>query len=180
MIAMSETFDREVYFDWLCGKVYDSRYDWEYEPVLRYLDDITWYNTLNRDANRQSDGHDLRYRFGYEYCIPYSDIDQILNGPVTVLEVLIALAIRGEETIMSDSELGDRTSIWFWEMVNCMHLLDDGIFDFSIINTKVDIMLSRQFEPNGDGGLFKVDYPKHDMRYVEFWYQMNWYFNTLN
>ena len=167
----------------MCCKVYDEEHGDEFEELLRFLDTIVWRNTVVRDSNRQSDGHDLRYGFGYEYHIPYREIDHMITGPVTVLEVLVAMAIRGEVSIMSDSEYGDRTSVWFWSMIECMHLLDEyqdyGYFNWENVRIKVDNMMDRNFAPNGDGGLFVVNDPPQDMRTAEFWYQMNWYFNTL-
>ena len=52
----------------------------------------------------------LRYRFGREIKLPSGIISSELdNYPCSVLEMLIALSIRCEETIMTDEEYGDRT-----------------------------------------------------------------------
>lgn len=39
------------------------------------------------------------------------------NRPCSVLEMIIALAIRLEEHIMDDPDIGNRTGQWFWDMI---------------------------------------------------------------
>lgn len=170
----------DLYFDWLMRFVYDKYHLEDYEPLCETLHKIEFYYTIPRDANRVSDAHNLRYRFGYDTGISYADIDDALQFPVSVFEVMIAMALRGEESIMRDFDIGDRTSLWFWTMIDSMHLSDQNYnFDEHVIREHVDTMLSRTYAPNGDGGLFTVNDPPYDMRKAELWYQMNWYFSSL-
>lgn len=48
-----------------------------------------------------------------------------------MLEMMIALAIRCEETIMDDPRYGNRTKQWFWNMMKSLGLsyMNDDCFD---------------------------------------------------
>lgn len=171
---------QSLYFDWLMRFVYDDYHDLDYEPLCECLNSIEFYYTIQNDANRVSDAHALRYRFAYETGISYEDIDDAIRSSVSVFEVMIAMALRGEESIMRDFDIGDRTSLWFWTMIDSMHLSDQNYnFNEDTIRSRVNSMLSRNYNSNGDGGLFTVNNPPYDMRKAELWYQMNWYFNTI-
>ena len=110
------------------------------------------------DANREEDGIDLRYRFITEVGIPknYQEVYAYLDGPCSVLEMMIALAIRCEESIMDDPDIGDRTSEWFWLMMKNLGLdyMSDRKFDRDIAEEKISIFLDRRYKRNGEGGLF--------------------------
>jgi hypothetical protein len=43
----------------------------------------------------------------------------------------------------------------------------------------LDRFLDRDYEPDGRGGLFRVKHTDEDLRFVEIWYQMNWYLDEL-
>lgn len=92
---------------------------------------------------------------------------------------MIALAVRCEEHIMDDPDIGDRTGQWFWNMIVSLGLgsMTDERFDGEYVDEVVDIFLNREYERNGEGGLFTVNDTDRDMRNVEIWYQMHWYLN---
>lgn len=75
------------------------------------------------DRNRVDDALQLRSIFLNEWtyleggCRDEVDYD-FVTMKVTVLEVFVAIAIRCEEEIMQDDELGDRTKIWFWGLLD--------------------------------------------------------------
>lgn len=131
------------------------------------------------DANRESDGIDLRYRFGYEEQICQPQIAAYLdNRPCSVLEMMVALALRCEEDIMSNSQLGNRTAEWFWEMITSLGLIriDDAHYSEDIVEHAIEVFLDRLYFKNGKGGLFTLANPeKKDMRTAEIWCQMYWY-----
>ena len=130
------------------------------------------------DENRVDDGVELRYRFVREEGIPDAEIATNLdNRECSVLEIMVSLAIRMEETITSDPDYGDRTSIWFWDMVDSMGLLDmdNDHFHGETVSTTLDRMIRREYASTGRGGLFTVKEPREDMRNVEIWYQMMWW-----
>ena len=126
------------------------------------------------DSNRAEDGINLRYRFGYENGYEDFMISACLDDKsCSVLEMLVALAIRCEEHIMEDSDIGDRTGEWFWIMIENLGLrsMNDARFDRAYVDETIDIFLNREYKRNGEGGLFIVD-AQRDLRHVEIWYQM--------
>jgi hypothetical protein len=131
------------------------------------------------DENRAADGIALRYRYCSNYG--YEDLDYYLDGPCSVLEMMVALAIRCEETIMDDPDIGDRTGQWFWGMLVNMGLgaMDDSKYDRRVVDIAVDTLLDRTYEPDGKGGLFTVKHCDQDLRTVEIWYQLIWYLGEI-
>lgn len=177
---------RNEYFEWMCTHVSDTRarrtlkeFGWLFE----YLNERDFNYTIDMDGNRFQDGIDLRYRFGMHKKYPDAVIASELDGrPCSVLEMMVALAIRMEENIMTGNpRYGNRTSTWFWCMLESLGLagMDDRHFSPLVAAQSIDIFLNRQYSKNGKGGLFTVKYPKEDMRTVEIWYQMCWFLNEL-
>ncbi|MCR4581054.1 MAG: hypothetical protein K5666_00895, partial [Bacilli bacterium] len=141
-----------------------------------------WSNKIPNDENRYKDGIDLRYRFGYEYnydsIIIHNELDVC---ECSVLEMLIALAMRCEDEIMYDSSYGPRYERWFHLMLENMGLsnITNDNFDEDYVMDRVEIMLNRRYSPNGEnGGLFVVE-TEYDLRTVEIWYQCMWYLTSL-
>ncbi len=172
------------YFDWMYGLVCGGKYPkkMSYRKLFHRLHEIDFTFTIPMDDNRASDGIDLRYRYGYENDLDGPMIASYLDDrPCSVLEMLIALAIRCEEHIMGDPEIGDRTGQWFWNMIVNLGLgsMTDARYDEEFVDELVLIFLDREYSANGEGGLFTVQHPKYDMRTVEIWYQMNWYLNEF-
>jgi hypothetical protein len=95
--------------------------------------------------------------------------------------MLVALALRCEENIMDDPDMGNRTGQWFWIMISNLGLgaMRDSRFNERRAEVVIDRLLSRDYEPDGEGGLFTVKGCKHDMRTVEIWHQMCWYLNYI-
>ena len=93
--------------------------------------------------------------------------------------MMVALAVRCEEHIMGDPAMGDRTGLWFWEMVHSMGLssMDDDRFDPERANGIITRFNERTYRPNGKGGLFTVNQCPDDLRELEIWYQMMRYLN---
>lgn len=163
------------YFEWMLDLVCRDRYAREisFRKLLRYLHDVEFVYSIPNDANRAEDGIDLRRRFSYGYA---------LSGPCSVLEMLIALAIRCEESIMDDPKIGDRTRQWFWRMITNLGLgsMTDDKFDIDKAEYIIERFLDREYEPDGTGGLFTIRYCDYDLRDVEIWIQLGWYLNGIN
>ena len=183
---MSKTLDilNKEYFNWMCELVCDERYfnRSPYQKLLSYLHDRDFVYSIELDGNRAEDGIDLRYRFAYEYDYDDSLIDNCLGDkPCSVLEMMIALAIRCEEHIMDDPDIGDRTVQWFWNMIDNLGLdsMSDSCFNRPCTEVIVDRFLNREYDDDGKGGLFTVERCAHDLRTVEIWYQMCWYLDTI-
>lgn len=170
---------REEYFEWLrrfvCGQK-KSKYG-SYDKLLIFLHNTEFTWTIDMDSNRASDGRELRRRFGQEKKLSRETVDNFLNGPCSVLEMMIALANRCERDIMSDPEAGNRTGQWFWEMVANLGLgqMTDGRYDEDKTRRVIFHFLTRSYEPDGKGGLFTVHNCRFDLRTVEIWCQAMWY-----
>lgn len=166
-----------AYFDWICKKISDGGSPERFSRLLRYLHSIEFTYTIPRDANRAEDGLGLRYRFAYETGLP----EVFLDGPCSILEMIVALAIRCEETIMDDPAVGDRTGQWVWGMIINLGLgsMDDNRFDEEYATYIVQRFLNREYDYDGRGGLFTIKRCEYDLRDVEIWYQLNWYLDSI-
>lgn len=162
------------YFYWLITNISNGHED-SYIMLLKELFDTAFVYSLERDANRAHDGLDLRDRYSDEMCI---DLD--LEGPCSVLEMMVALAIRCETDIMYSPELGDRTYIWFWCMIENLGLSDmtDNRFNRARAHAIILRFLDRKYEPDGKGGLFYVP-GTNDMQHIEIGYQMNAFLSSI-
>lgn len=171
---------QDEYFEWMYHIACDGRFAEEnsYRKLLVYLHsrEFTW--TIPKDSNRAEDGKDLRWRFVYENHI---HIDDELEGPCSVLEMILALAIRCEESIMDDPAVGDRTGQWFWKMITNLGLggMSDRMFDIEYAEDVVTRFLERDFAPDGQGGLFTIRNCGYDMRKIEFWICLMWYLDNI-
>ena len=165
------------YFDWMVDIVCGRRYakSISYRKLLAHLHRIDFRYSIPKDSNRSEDGIDLRRRFDRDFAHIYSDV------PCSVLEMMIALAIRCEENIMDDPSIGDRTTQWFWGMIKSLRLGDmtDSRYDDRYVESVIQRFLDRNYEPNGEGGLFTIPVCDYDLRDVEIWIQLCWYLDTI-
>lgn len=188
-----------LYFNWLCVLVHADDYlGKEWYILSKTLHDIEFYWTIPNDDNRANDGVKLREVWlstlkneaedlGVGVYIPLD----ALNGPCTMLEMMVGLASRIESDIMQNDDEGNRTWMWFWHMVtnllmdadlmNCQWWKDschDDVItpnEANIIREMVRRCLDREYEPDGGGGcLFPITHGASeacDRREVELWYQ---------
>ena len=100
--------------------------------------------------------------------------------PSLMLVAWTALALRIEEHIMDDPDIGNRTGQWFWGMLVSLGLgsMYDAKFDRYRVDRTLERLLEREYERNGEGGLFTVNNGR-DMRTTEIWYQMNYYLSEI-
>ena len=171
---------RERYFDWMYSRVMGENRS--YRKLLRRLNEIPFIYILPMDENRKEDGLHLRYRFGHECGWSDQDVVNRLDiSECSVLEMMVALAIRCEETLMDDPAYGDRTGIWFRDMISNLGLsgMDDRRYSQQYVDAHIDIFLHRRYAPDGEGGLFHLRNPGEDLRNVQIWYQMSWYLNEI-
>lgn len=161
------TTKQDKYFKWLCNFVYDDGFPVKYTRLLRKLFD-TEFIYEDMDSNRAGDGISLRYRYDPNNYHLYLD-----DMPVTVLEILIGLAVRCEETIMYDEEYGNRIGLWFWEMINNIGLSanDDLNYDEREIDICLYRFMNRQYGPHGEYCAFRTK-DNTDMSRIELWYQL--------
>lgn len=169
------------YFEWmyemLCGDKYPS--ETSYRKLLGYLHSVEFTYTIWKDENRAIDGENLRRQFAHQYE-EVRDADRYITGPCSVLEMMIALAIRCE-SIMDDSEIGDRTAEWVWRMILNLGLgyMRDDRYDPDKVRDIVIRFLEREYEPDGRGGLFRIRDCEDDLRNVEIWVQLMWYLDCI-
>lgn len=178
------------YFNYICGKIVDSKYsfgkicpDKTWFELLAFLHRKEFYSIHPMDINRESDGKELRTQFFEQFGLfdLHKDDDFIhnhavfLEGPCSVLEMMISLSSRcGQMVTLSPGFL-------VFSMIKNLELdkFDDNSFynirDYDkIIRKKIDIMLERDYDANGKGGLWplKTNLCQKDMRNEEIWYQM--------
>lgn len=170
------------YFDWMYERVAGDRFsrDISYRKLLMTLHRTEFTYTIPRDKNRAEDGISLRRKF--TNACGYEEMTHYLHGrPCSVLEMMVALAIRCEENIMDDARVGDRTGQWFWGMINNLGLgsMYDSRFDRELVEEHIRVFLDREYEPNGRGGLFTIRHSDTDVRKVEIWYQLCWYLDGI-
>lgn len=172
---MYESLIYENYHGWLCRYFGESCCD--YSKILKLLDSIPFYALLEMDNNRIQDAYNLRI----EYCkqFPMMDYTEFLSRPCSILEVMVALAIRCE-TIMTNSE-EDRTGLWLKYMLQSLGLdnMVDMVYDPVEANNVIRKFLQRTYEPNGRGGLFYIPSVGTDLRQIDIWYQAMWYLSAL-
>lgn len=172
----------DAYVNWLLDLVCKDRYPKQisYKTLLLYLDNVQFVSLLRNDSNRAADGIDLRYRFALDFGVDPEIAMDMLGGPCSVLEMMIALAIRGE-SFMDDPSVGDRTRQWFWGMIKSLGLdtMTDDKFDERYVRDTVDRFLNREYEPDGRGGLFTIRNCEYDLRTVEIWWQLCWYLDNF-
>ena len=133
------------YFEWLYNYVCKNKVHSKisYRNLLMMLHETEFIFSIPNDENRAVDGENLRYRFELEFeeregmGLPCK-----ITGPCSVLEMMIALAIRCEETIMDDPLYGDRTAQWFWRMMSNLGLglMTDDIYDREYVKERIDIL----------------------------------------
>lgn len=172
----------EQYYNWIyrivCG-------EWEprnlsFHSLLRYLFCRRYTPACEMDVCRATDGVNLRYRFATENDIPYGKVDATFQGmPCSMLEMMVALAIRIEEHIMEDRSMGNRVGQWFWNMIVSLGMaaMDDTRFNEERAEYIVVRFMNREYQPNGAGGLFTLTHPVDDMRTIDIWYQLMRYLN---
>lgn len=173
-------------YDFVCADRYDEQYI-SYRKLFEHLHDteFTWMRRrFPLDENRAKDGVDLRRRFILglpDYRNDYDEYMDALEGPCSILEMILALALRMEEDTMADPELGNRASYWFWVMLKNLDIstMTDARYDERVVTRALDIFLDREYEPNGRGGLFELRHHSIDLRTVDIWVQANWFMDEI-
>lgn len=150
----------------------------DYKLLLKELHKIHFYPKVSMDKNRIYEVvHEMRPQFH--------------NPPktewVSIFEIFVLLALKYEE-FSERPGVPDRTATWFWcFMVNCgLNSFDDLYFT----NNKEEVLNhvlkwasdfnNRNYGRDGRGSPFPLKNPPKDMRKIELFYQLSWYFNENN
>lgn len=168
------------YFEYLYELIDARRFSRRvsYRKLLMHLHNIEFTWTVPFDDNRADDGVQLRRRFSLDR--QDAGLSNYISGPCSVLEMMIALAVRCE-TYMDDTCYGNRTGQWFWGMIHNLGLspMIDSEFDRRFVDEVIARFLNREYEPDGTGGLFTIRNCDRDLRTVEIWSQLNWYLDSI-
>lgn len=170
-------FDYNEYFEWLMAKVGGNVPPHNnYRLLITHLHSVEYRYTLPDDSSRASKGQNLRYHFSWEN---EQDIDdEVLRAPCTVLEMLVSLAEDVEHYILGVPGK-DSTEEWFWIMMANLGLdkMDDQNFNIFYINEKLNTLMLRAYDRNGNGGLFPQFSYVRDARVTGLWQQASDYFS---
>jgi hypothetical protein len=181
----------DEYFCWLCKIIQVEQKNKSYWILARRLFDRQFEWFVLNDDNRCEDGMWIRERFDF-------DLTDIYQEHCNMLEVLIALAERFDETVQKAGEQ-IATHRYFWEMMDNCGLsrysdswFSDNLEDYKRISGKIpgetgwdtclidriiDKIINREYDRLGNGGLFPLRKSKKDQRKVELWYQLSEYIN---
>lgn len=196
---MNNVYDVDVgyidseYYDWLIDRILPyNRWADVPEPPITYYDllhalyNIPYEPFLDDDEHRYADGIALRERFAIIANLREEEEELLTNWyECSVLEMMVALALKCEEQIMHDPEYGSRTKQWFWFMIRSLGLnkFCDAYMDkhpeaIDDIKDIVERFMRNEYKPNGEGGLFIVDCGE-DLSKKSIWYQLMRYLDTI-
>ena len=154
-----------------------------YKKLLYHLFRTPFYHLIPLDENRIYYAISMRLIFGQ--ALNYSDdyINTHLGNkpPVSVFEIIFSLSYKLEKSIMDTPRKGNRIGQWFWYMIVSLGLggMDDNNYDFIFVDSVLVTFISRQYSPDGKGGLFQLENPLGDLREVPIWYQAMWFLNEF-
>ena len=160
----------EDYYYWLTDLLGDDNIQYSYSKLLWQMLETEFRWSVPYDSNRASDGLSLRRTYlretGYQLFI---------NIGCSVLEMFIAMCRRCEDELMHDPDLGDRTYVWFMDILENMGLdyYDDYNYDCDSVDTILEKFLDRDYEKDGFGGAFYAQDSCADFRTKDLWWQLN-------
>lgn len=166
-----------LYIEWLysnyIGAVSNRNPKNGYLKLTKQLYSMPFTWVVPDDANRAERGKELRQDFIRECNIEDIEINW-LQIDCSVLEMLVSLACRA--SFESWGEPGD----WFWKFMQNLGLdgYNDAVYSNAImreVDAVVRRWLDREYEQNGDGGLFPRRNAVQDQRHVNIWYQLQGY-----
>lgn len=167
----AEELERQYYI-WLTNWIPGLRF--AYSKLLLHLYATAFRVTLMADENRVSDGLSMRTRFIYESGLGVIERDMLKSvRPCSVLEVMIALALRFEEEYMARYETEDENPVekWFVPMLDSLGIAGDinEVYETDIyrVDTILSVFLDRAYNPDGSGGLFYIPGCTEDMTNIE-------------
>lgn len=175
------------YFDWLISLINNPPNGKKYSKMLKCLHK-NHFKVINIfDKNRQNDAMDLRkvyfnsiyYKiYALSKCPETILLDEKFINLCTFLELLICISKRMEFEMTSDSDMDYSMNRWFWELISNIGFdkySDDDWDKYDSekeIIKRINIINNREYEQNGNGGLFPIHTPPYRMRNIDLWYQM--------
>lgn len=165
----------ESYLEWLYSQVADAdarNPSLTYWKLLRQLYSREFVWLVPNDNNRLEDGKDLRLEFLRETG-ETADRDWSEMG-CSVLELMVGLARK-----LAFECFSGEPHYWFWHLMENigLHEYSDDVRPFprDEIDSVLEVVIQRLYEPNGRGGFFPLSEPPSDQRREELWYQLGHY-----
>ena len=166
-----------TYIEWLVkDKLGLTDKEWKkYNFLCNSLAKIEFIAVHPLDENRAEDGLELRSQFSDETGL-YLDGSSGLTVRCSMLELIAGLAIKVENRIMRNISIGDRTSKWFFVMIDNMDFSkmtnNDWKYDYEDYIRKVcSSIINRDYGSNGVGGLFPLKNDSKNWTNEEIWVQ---------
>jgi len=166
----------QAYFQWLCRQVnieYGRPTNRTYDQLLEILHGKEFVWMIPNDDNRVIDGADLRNVFLNEISVEDPGMGPLLHLPVSVLEVIIGLSNR-----LGFLD-GGGPADWAWRLFENLdlHKMWDPLSSRKreTIDDRLDVLIWRRYEPDGNGGFFPLAFPDRNQLKEELWHQMNSY-----
>lgn len=170
----------DEYFEYLKSQVVNEvfRDKDDYDNLLLYLHNTRFYPVISDDANRISDGLYLRRIFASKYGMPEPDIFN--DSFCSVLELIISVSNRISD-ILYDPNIGEQDTQWIWMMLRNLGLshMTNEYFEEEYVSEVLNRFISRNYDPNGAGGLFIINDPHIDMANEPIWRQMCLWCDTV-
>lgn len=172
---MYSTFRERDYIEWLSQYIPNDSY---YTKLIdeMFYSEFSYINAM--DSSRAEDGLSLRYRYELEKGYPEGTIVSYFDRkPCSILEMIVGLAIRAEETFGATNIFGSYASHLIGNMLYNMGLSSqtDDNYDPIVVDDILTSFVYRQYSRNGEGGLFVINDPSLDLRRMDIWKQLNWY-----
>lgn len=164
------------YLNWLAGQIARVKTRARartHQCLFEQLHETIFVAIVSHDENRIADSRDLRYEFLSEHEDEQGD-PAWMRSPCTMMELLVILSRQ------LAFEMDESPVPWFWHLVEVLDLeqFNDRVYDKQareVIDSTLDRVIWRTYEPNGHGGLFPLRRSADDQRDVELWYQLNAY-----
>lgn len=170
---MDELWDDYLqYLIWRCGLQKMTRYG----RLFGILHHINFEYVLERDDNRDGDGVELRNKYEIPYGFSVELEEAFYTQKCSVLEMLIALAIRVDDEFIGDPA-EEHPEEFFMVMIKNLGLdkFNGNRYREDDVIRIIDRWMRRDFEKDGCGSPFPMKYDRRDQRDLEIWEQMNGY-----
>lgn len=139
----------------------------DYTRLMTAMHSVEFTYSIEFDDNRAEDGKQLRRDFMLDKNVDHVP-EMWLQMSCSFLEMVIALADRMAR--MLDHPLG----VCFWRLMENLGFADQNndMFDSLYVEDKIFNVIDRNYEYNGEGGLFPLEEPLGDQTDVELLYQL--------
>lgn len=161
-----------TYLSWLEPMAGVDQGPGSYSDLMMLLAKKEFVWLVPHDDNRIGDGLAVR-----------KEIQELIGmntnlGPCSVLEVLVGLS-RRLSFVADGPESG-----WAWQLICNLELnkFKDpiGVRRKAMVDEILEALVWRTYSSDGQGGFFPLAWPDEDQRYIELWYQMEFYVSEIH